>query len=129
MNSLQDKAAIAAATSVVVVQRSQRKTIGLLLCVAAVMVVAVWGAMAFTRGVTSTDNAYVRGDVTSLAAKVAGYVTALEVEDNQSVRAGDVLFRIDDRDYRAKLAQAEANVSAARANLTHVDARSGFSMR
>lgn len=50
---------------------------------------------------TSTDNAYVRGDVTSLSAKVAGYVTSLEVEDNQSVRAGDVLFRIDDRDYLA----------------------------
>ena len=123
MNSLQDNAAIAASPPGVVTRRSKRKTIGLLLCVAAVMVVAAWGATTFFSGVTSTDNAYVRGDVTSLAAKVAGYVTAVEVEDNQAVRAGDVLFRIDDRDYRAKLAQAEANVSAARANLTHVDAQ------
>ena len=47
---------------------------------------------------------------------------ALEVEDNQTVRAGDVLFRIDDRDYRAHLAQAIANVKATEARLTNVDA-------
>ena len=127
MNSLQDKSAMAAGASigppVVVVRRSKRKTIGILLCAAAVVVVAAWGAMAFSSGVTSTDNAYVRGDVTSLAAKVAGYVTAVEVGDNQTVRAGDVLFRIDDRDYRARLAQAVANVSAAQARLSHVDAQ------
>jgi membrane fusion protein, multidrug efflux system len=60
--------------------------------------------------------------VTSLAPKVAGYVTAVEIEDNQAVRAGDILFRIDDRDYRARLAQAVANVEAAQARLTNVDA-------
>jgi membrane fusion protein, multidrug efflux system len=98
-----------------------KKSIGLLLCLSAVVVVAA-GWRARSNGETSTDNAYVRGDVTSLAPKVAGYVTTLEVEDNQSVRAGDVLFRIDDRDYRAKLAQAVANVEAAQARLTNVDA-------
>lgn len=65
---------------------------------------------------------HVRGDITSLAPKVAGYVTAVEVRDNQAVRAGDILFRIDDRDYRARLAQAEANVAAARARLANADA-------
>ncbi|WP_137808111.1 HlyD family secretion protein [Pseudomonas sp. G(2018)] len=127
MNSPQDKAAIATGASaeipVVVVRRSKKKLLGILLCVGAVVVVAAGWAMSLTGGATSTDNAYVRGDVTSLAAKVAGYVTAAEVEDNQNVRAGDVLFRIDDRDYRAKLAQAEANVSAARARLADVDAQ------
>lgn len=127
MKSLQDKAAIdsgAGTTApVVAMRRSTRKTVGLVLCAGAVAVVAALGTMVFSSGVTSTDNAYVRGDVTSLAAKVAGYVTALEVEDNQAVRAGDVLFRIDDRDYRAKLAQAVANLSAAQARLTHVDAQ------
>ncbi|VVO33809.1 HlyD family secretion protein [Pseudomonas fluorescens] len=126
MNALQDKAAIttgaSAETADVVARQGKRKRIGLLLCVAALVVVAAGWTMAVSSGTTSTDNAYVRGDVTSLAAKVAGYVTALEVEDNQSVRAGDVLFRIDDRDYRARVAQAEANVSAAQARLTHVDA-------
>src|SRR5690349_4267651 len=60
--------------------------------------------------------------MTSLAPKVAGYVTAVEVQDNQAVRAGDVLFRIDDRDYQARLAQAVANVEAAQARLANVDA-------
>jgi membrane fusion protein, multidrug efflux system len=100
---------------------NKEKTIGLLLFLAAVViVVAGWKARSI--GETSTDNAYVRGDVTSLAPKVAGYVTTLEVVDNQSVHAGDVLFRIDDRDYRAKLAQAVATVEAAEARLTNVDA-------
>ncbi len=126
MNALQDKATIATGASaehgVVVARRSKKKMIGVLLCVSAVVVMAAGWAMALWR-VTSTDNAYVRADVTSLAAKVAGYVTAVEVGDNQSVRAGDVLFRIDDRDYRARLAQAVANVRAAQARLSDVDAQ------
>src|SRR3546814_9331952 len=80
------------------------------------MVIWTWGA---GDEAAATDNAYIRGDVTSLAPKVAGYVIAVEVKDNQVVRAGDILFRIDDRDYRAKLAQAEANVQAARARVAN----------
>jgi multidrug resistance efflux pump len=98
------------------------KTIGLLLCLSSVAVMAAGWTRARSYGAVSTDNAYLRGDVTSLAPKVAGYVMAVEVEDNQTVRAGDVLFRIDDRDYRARLAQAVANVEAAQARLTNVDA-------
>jgi len=101
---------------------AMKKTIGYLLCLSAVAVVAAGWTWARAGGETSTDNAYVRGDVTSLAPKVAGYVTTVEVEDNQTVRAGDVLFRIDDRDYRARLAQATANVEAAQARLANVDA-------
>src|SRR5258708_36548308 len=96
----------------------KKNTIGVLLCLGAVVVVAAGWARVRSSGETSTDNAYVHGDVTSLAPKVAGYVMAVEVEDNQTVRAGDVLFRIDDRDYRARLAQAVANVEAAQARLT-----------
>lgn len=126
MKSLEDKVAIATGggseIGVVVARQSKRKLIGILLCVGAVVIAAAGWAMARTFGETSTDNAYIRGDVTSLAAKIAGYVTAVEVEDNQTVRAGDVLFRIDDRDYHARLAQAVANVKAAEARLTNVDA-------
>ena len=100
---------------------NDRKMVGLVLCLGAVAVVAGGWSYACS-GETSTDNAYVRGDVTSLAPKVLGYVTAVEVQDNQSVRAGDVLFRIDDRDYRARLAQGVANVEAAQARLTNADA-------
>jgi membrane fusion protein (multidrug efflux system) len=101
--------------------RSTKNKLGTLLLILGSVAVAV-GGWAWNGAETSTDNAYVRGNVTSLAPKVAGYVTAVVVEDNQAVRKGDVLFRIDDRDYRAKLAQAVANVDAAMARLTNVDA-------
>jgi membrane fusion protein, multidrug efflux system len=105
-----------------IISPKRKKIIGLLLCLSAVVVVAAGWARARSNSETSTDNAYLRGDVTSLAPKVAGYVTAVEVADNQTVRTGDVLFRIDDRDYRARLAQTLANVDAAQARLTNVDA-------
>jgi membrane fusion protein (multidrug efflux system) len=101
---------------------NKRKIVGLVLCVSAVLALAYGWVWFRASGATSTDNAYVRGDVTSLAAKVPGYVTSVEVEDIQAVRTGDVLFRIDDRDYRAKLAQADANVEAALARLTTAEA-------
>lgn len=103
-------------------QIARRRFAGALICVVAIASGGVAWMWAGPWAATSTNNAYVRGDVTSLAAKVGGYVTAVEIEDNQPVRQGDVLFRIDDRDYRARLAQAVANVQAARARLTNVDA-------
>lgn len=99
-----------------------QKIAGLLLCLAAAAVGAGGWVFARTGDAAVTDNAYVRGDVTSLAPKISGYVTKVEVKDNQRVAAGDVLFRIDDRDYRARLAQATANVEAADARLANVDA-------
>ncbi len=95
---------------------------GATLCVAAMMVLVGGWAWARSDGSAHTDNAYVRGDVTSLAPKVTGYVTEVLVDDNQAVQAGDVLFRIDDADYRARLAQAAANVDAAKAQLKNVEA-------
>ncbi|MGE0007473.1 MAG: HlyD family secretion protein [Parvibaculaceae bacterium] len=98
-----------------------KKMIGLLLCLGALA--AGTAGWAWSSNKISTDNAYIRGDVTALAAKVGGYVTAVEVEDNQTVEAGDILFRIDDRDYRARLAQAVANLEAAGARLSNVEAQ------
>src|SRR5262249_15600001 len=77
----------------IMVHLNRKKVIGLSLCLGAVAVVAAGWTYAHSAE-TSTDNAYIRGDVTSLAPKVAGYVTSVEVQDNQAVRAGDVLFRI-----------------------------------
>lgn len=98
---------------------SRKRIIGALLCVAALAVLMAGWAWARSAASASTDNAYVRGDVTSLAPKVGGYVISVAVRDNQPVRAGDILFRIDDRDYRARLAQAEAAVAAAQARLAN----------
>ncbi len=105
--------------------RRARK-LGVLLCLGAVVAVGVGWAWTRADASISTDNAYVRGDVTSLAPKIAGYVREVNVQDNQVVRAGEVLFRIDDRDYRARLAQAEANVQAAQARLVNVDAEAAL---
>jgi membrane fusion protein (multidrug efflux system) len=71
----------------------------------------------------STNDAYVRSDVTPLSAKVEGYVTKLAVDDFQQVKAGDLLVEIDDRDYQAVVEQAEANVSSAHAAIDNVRAR------
>jgi membrane fusion protein (multidrug efflux system) len=70
----------------------------------------------------NTDDAYVGGDITVIGPKVSGYVTALNVTDNQQVHAGDLLVKIDDRDYRAALAKAEGAVAAQEALLTNLDA-------
>ncbi|WP_342316730.1 HlyD family secretion protein [Lysobacter sp. FW306-1B-D06B] len=70
-----------------------------------------------------TDNAYVRGDVTQISPKVSGHVTQVWVRDNQRVRAGEVLFRIDDRDFRARVEQAEAALAARTAAVGNLDAQ------
>jgi len=59
-----------------------------------------WRWWTVGRFMVGTDDAYVAADTTVLAAKVAGYVTDVTVEDNQHVRAGDLIARIDDGDYR-----------------------------
>jgi len=74
------------------------------------------------RFLESTDDAYVGGNVTVIAPKVAGFIATVEVADNQVVKAGDILFRIDDRDYQAALSRAKANVAAQEAALTNLDA-------
>jgi len=99
-----------------------KKILGVVLGLTAIIVATAGWAWFRSSGEASTDNAYIRGDVTSLAPKVGGYVTDVEVDDNQPVRAGDVLFRIDDRDHRARLANADANIAAAQARLANVDA-------
>jgi len=74
------------------------------------------------RFMESTDDAYVGGEVTAIAPKIAGFIAEVAVTDNQSVHAGDLLIKIDDRDYRAGLAKARAGVAAPHATLANLDA-------
>nr|WKF60222.1 Multidrug export protein EmrA [Paraburkholderia busanensis] len=85
----------------------------------AVVVLVVVGIRWWTVGrfIESTDDAYVRADVVTVSSRVPGYVTSVEVDDNQLVRKGDVLARIDSADYAAKLSRARASVDAALATL------------
>jgi membrane fusion protein (multidrug efflux system) len=71
----------------------------------------------------STDDAFIQARQFGIAPKVAGYIAAVPVTDNQHVSAGDVIARIDDRDYRIALDQATAQVAAAKANLQNIDAQ------
>ncbi|WP_049623277.1 HlyD family secretion protein [Frateuria defendens] len=85
---------------------------------AVVVVIALTAALARCTGTASsetTDDAYVNADFTVVAPRVAGQVSALDVEDNQVVHKGQLLAQIDDRDYRAAVASAEADVAMARA--------------
>lgn len=68
----------------------------------------------------TTDDAYIVGDVTPLAAKVSGYVKTVAVGDYQPVRKGDLIVEIDPSDYTAALEQAEASRAAAQANLDNL---------
>jgi membrane fusion protein, multidrug efflux system len=94
-----------------------------------VVAVVVAGCMAAAqywtvgRFMESTDDAYVQADSTNVAPKIAGYISDLRVDDNQTVKAGDVLARIDDRDYRTALDDATAAVAAAAASVANLDAQ------
>jgi membrane fusion protein (multidrug efflux system) len=85
---------------------------------------AVYGANWFVSGqyIESTDDAYVGGNVTDLAPKVSGIISRIAVDDNQQVHAGDLLVKLDDSDYRAALAKAQAAVAGAQAALANLGA-------
>ncbi|OZI25896.1 hemolysin D [Bordetella genomosp. 9] len=90
----------------------------------AVVVAAWYGYHWWTEGryIQETDDAYVGGDITVMGTKVPGYIAQVAAGDNQSVHAGDLLVRLDDRDYRAALEKAEGNVAAEQALLANLDA-------
>jgi len=113
------------------IEPPRRRTRELLLRVAILLVAAILVAVFATqwdRWVGGsvrqvTDDAYVRGDITPLSAKVAGYVRRVAVDDFDRVKAGDPLVEIDDDDYRARVAQAEADRLGAEAAIENLKAR------
>ena len=74
------------------------------------------------RFIESTDDAYIGGDITVIAPKVSGFIARVAVADNQTVHAGDVLVKLDDRDYVAARARAIAAVAAQQAALANLTA-------
>ncbi|WP_042268102.1 HlyD family secretion protein [Paraburkholderia heleia] len=91
--------------------------------VALVLAVAAGYWFFVLRFVETTDDAYVGGNVTVMAPRVSGFVADIPVQDNQRVHAGQVLLRLDARDYDAKLAQANAELASARAAVDELQAR------
>ncbi|MCA1390158.1 HlyD family secretion protein [Bradyrhizobium sp. IC3123] len=86
---------------------------------------AYYGHDYWTNGryLESTDDAYVKADSTIVAPKVSGYIAKVLVGDNEKVRAGQLLAKIDDRDFKAALDQAKADVAAGEASVRNIDAQ------
>ncbi|MFX1675607.1 HlyD family secretion protein [Paraburkholderia sp. A2WS-5] len=95
--------------------------LGLVALVASV----AWGGHWWLVGrfIESTDDAYLKADSVTIAPKVNGYVTDVYVADNQGVKAGDPLVKLDARQYQVALDQANATVDARNADIQHAEAQ------
>jgi membrane fusion protein (multidrug efflux system) len=102
-----------------------RKTVLALLASTAIIGIVGFAADYWTSGrfEISTDDAYVAADSTAVAPKISGYIKDVLVTDNQVVKAGDVLARIDNSDFQTALLQAKANVAAASADVANLKAQ------
>jgi membrane fusion protein (multidrug efflux system) len=98
--------------------RLKEAALGLALA-AGIFAAADYGRYYWTTGqyLVSTDDAYVDVHSALISPKVSGYISEVPVDDNQHVKAGQVIARIDPRDYQTALDEARANVAAAQANI------------
>lgn len=83
------------------------------------LVLYSWQLPPFASSVQTTNNAYVKGQVTLLSPQIPGYVVAVPVQDYMSVKKGDLLVQIDDRMYQQQLAQAQATLLQQKATLSN----------
>jgi membrane fusion protein (multidrug efflux system) len=97
--------------------RRSKKPLVILAVVVVVLAIAALAWWLLTRNDISTDDAYIEGDAVTIAPKVGGYVVELRVNDNTHVNRGDLLLRIDPRDYIAARDQALAQQGLASAQL------------
>jgi membrane fusion protein, multidrug efflux system len=79
-----------------------------------------WDAWVGNATIQTTNDAYVRAELTRLSSRVAGEILTVAANDFQRVKAGDLLIQIDPADYQAQVAQAEASVAAAQAALDNL---------
>lgn len=94
--------------------------VGVGIAVVGVLVILyAWQIWPFTRQVQSTENAYVRGQVTFISPQVSGYITTVNVQDYQPVTQGELLMTIDDRIYTQKVHQAQAQLAMKQAALAN----------
>jgi membrane fusion protein (multidrug efflux system) len=91
--------------------------------VVVVLAVVGWRTLVEHPGWVATDDADIESDITPISARVAGYVREVPVGDFQAVKAGQVLARLEDSDYRAQADRAAADVAAAEAQLANLAAQ------
>jgi membrane fusion protein (multidrug efflux system) len=104
--------------------RLDRRTVFIGLGALAVIGAAAWGVRWWTVGrfMESTDDAYLQADSMTVAPKVSGYVAEVYVADDQAVKAGQALARLDSRQYEAALEQANATIAARKADIERGEA-------
>ncbi len=116
--------AIAPAQDAAAPRKSRRRTyIATGLVFGAILLAAGYVYWDYTDHFETTDDAFVAARQFAVAPKVGGYLIQVPVTDNQHVNSGDVIARIDERDFRVALEQAEAQVAAAAATIRNVDAQ------
>lgn len=89
----------------------------------AVVLIRQGASLALVTGRETTDDAYVRADQVAISSHIAGYVDTVPVRDNETVSQGQVIATIQDDDYRARLASAEAELQAARSAVDVLNAQ------
>ena len=92
-----------------------------MLSLPAVLIAAVLAYYRANDHYVSTDNAYVQQDKVSISAEVSGRLVEVGVKENQTVRQGDLLFRIDPEPYRISMAQADASIAAAQVRVVGME--------
>lgn len=104
------------------VENKPKKKKGLKIFAAIAGVLLIVGVIYFilSAGYESTDNAQLDADIVPIKSSVSGYVKSINFEDNQVIKKGQLLFTIDDTDLKARVAQAEAALENAKANLISV---------
>lgn len=107
------------------VRNMVRRAALMLALLAGTAAIAYYGHDYWTNGryLETTDDAYVKADSTIVAPKVSGYIAKVLVGDNEKVKAGQTLAKIDDRDFKAALDQASADVAAGEASVRNIDAQ------
>ena len=102
---------------------SRRKRLLMMISVPAVLAVAAAAYWYWNHDKISTDNAYVKQDIVSVSAEVSGRIIEVAVRENQQVKEGNLLFRIDPEPYRVALAQADAAIAAAQVGVGELQAK------
>ena len=116
------KRARAAARSLAARVGGRRMLIGAAILAAVALLAGGAHWFSIGRFQVSTDNAYVRADISLISAKVEGYVRAVPAVENQAVRAGDVLVEIDPTDYQAQVAAARAALAQTEGSRSSLEA-------
>jgi len=105
--------------------RKRRPWVLALMLSVPLILLAIGGYLWLTSGrYVSTDNAYIQQDMVSVAPEINGQISEVLVHENEHVRRGQILFRIDPRPFRIALAQAEAQIAAAEVQVNQLEARS-----